>query len=1255
MVSPVSVRERFNRIAQERILILDGAMGSFIQEFAASKNVFVPPPVKDSSRSPNGCNDFLCLTQPRLISDIHEEYLLAGADIIETNSFNATPVSLRDYGLADAAYEISAAAARLARDAADTFSTPEKPRFVAGSMGPTAKSLSLSPDVNDPRKRAITWDELEAAYYENARGLLDGGADLLLIETVFDTLNAKAAIFAAMKLARERGIDVPIIVSATVSDSGGRLLSGQTVEAFCVSVLHADPLALGLNCSFGAEKLRHSIAYMSIAAPCLVCAYPNAGLPNHLGVYEEGPDSMASHIEEYARDGLVNIVGGCCGTTPAHIAAIAAKAVNYAPRSLPASRKKTLLAGLEVLEISRERGLTNVGERANVAGSRRFFSAVKAGDYEEAAGIAREMVEAGAALIDVCMDGALPDTKAALAGFLSTVFQYPDLARIPIMINSSSWELIEAGLKCLQGKGLVNSISLKDGEEEFLRRARAGRSYGAALVVVLADEQGQAVSYERKIAVAARSWKLLLDSHIPAEDIVFDPVVLPLAAGSPEHESTTVDFLRACGWIRTNCPGAQICGGISNISRGFRGNRVIREAMHAVFIKHAFEYGLSIAIVNPATLVPYDEIERKLRLAVEDLILNLTAEIHPADAPSIPVSGDSTKLLLSLAEKYASAKNLSSAGGASEADIAWRNLSVEERITYAMVNGIDDFLAEDIEELKELYWRPLEIVRGPLMKGMKEIGDRFGAGRIFLPQVIRAARVTKKAVEILGLDLKKEDSGAGQKSARILMATVKGDVHSIGKDITALVLSCNGFEIIDMGIMVPAERILETARAEKADIIGLSGLIAPSLDEIVHVAREMERQGFTIPLIVGGAAASLAHTALRIAPVYSGRVVYIPDAGHAPGVVRALLSKSESPIFLEELQKTYAGAVENHDSIQAQRKILSLEEARKNKVKLSWSILSSGKKTLNLPEIFDLPANPNSADSTDSAESTESEAGGTVITLNGYPVDRVIEHIDWISFVQTWDLAVNTYPSAFSRVSREEAKKALDKLLEDAKVLLNEISDGGILSLRGVVGFFPAYSEGDDIVLPGKDLRFCFPRNQERRTDGRPNPCLADYIVPRELYERTASFAAQIGLFALSAGFGLREAEENCRNRDDDYGALLLTGLANSLAEAFSEEVHLRLRDALGGGIRPVFGYPACPDHRDKEIAFRLLGAEERCGLNLTETAMIIPAASVCGMYMAHPDSHYFGVGRIADDQLNDWAMRKGLSIEEAAKHLGRF
>jgi 5-methyltetrahydrofolate--homocysteine methyltransferase len=1279
-VRPAGVREQLNAIAARRIIVLDGAMGSLIQGFRLTEGDFRGRCFADHPVNLLGCNDLLCLTRPDLIRGIHRDYLEAGADITKTCSFNATAVSLADFGLEGLAYEISRAAAALAREEADRFASPQWPRFVAGSMGPTAKSGSLSSGIDDPEKRAIGWDELRAAYYDNARGLLDGGADLFLVETIFDTLNAKAAISAIIRLLDERGLDLPVMLSATVASAGGgRILSGQTLEAFCVSVAHAGrdqagPWSLGLNCSFGADALKQNAAELGavsrrLGGSWLISTHPNAGLPNQLGGYDESPESMAAKMEDYFKEGLLNIAGGCCGTSPAHIAAIAELAGRYPPRPLPKARASaTWLAGLEGLTIGQDtgldtgqdirqdarpeawqntrRGFTVIGERTNVAGSRKFLKLIKEERYAEALTVAREMIGRGAALIDVCMDDALLDAERAMGRFLNLAFQDPEIARVPVMIDSSCWNVIEAGLKRAQGKCLVNSISLKEGPEEFRRRAGIARSYGAAVVVMLFDERGQAASYERKIEVARRSWTLLRDSGFSAEDIVFDPNVLAVATGIPEHDSYGLDFIRACAWIRAHCPGAQISGGISNLSFSFRGNGQVREALHTVFLKHAVEAGLSMAIVNPASLVSYDELGEELRAAAEDLILNRNTDSQNTKA-SPGNAGTPAERLLGLAERIAGGGS----SGPSPVPDAWRGQDAAERIVYAMVKGIDDYIEGDVLEVRGRYERSLEIVEGPLMRGMREVGELFGAGKMFLPQVIRSARVMKKAVAVLAPFIEEEknrgargSSGQALGEAVIVLATVKGDVHDIGKNIVGVVLGCNGYAIRDLGVMVEAQRILDTARREGAAAIGVSGLITPSLDEMVHIAGEMERQGFRIPLLVGGAAASLAHTALRIAPAYSGPVVYTRDAGHCPGALRSLLSPTARPGFLADLETRYREAVFRHDSIHSRIEIVPLEEARANRVPAPGHMFPPQRRGL--------------------------------IELNDYPLERVIPRIDWEGFLQSWELMPGEEDEG-------EGRAAQTKLLEEAREMLDRVQSEKLLRLRGVLGIFPAAVQEEDVLVFDQGIddtagggpkaadagaggpaaasppreRFSFLRSQDRKRNGVSNPCLADFLPPA---------GGWIGLFALSAGFGLEEAAAALRGRGDDYGAILLATLANSLAEAFSEEAQILALQEFPGpgsgespqgpsgngtkGIRPAFGYPACPDHRDKEIAFRLLEARQRCGLELTESAMIRPAASVCGMYL--PGGFYFSIAAVGEDQLAAWAERKSIGLGEAGQRL---
>jgi len=1244
----MTAREKLDGIASRRVLVLDGAMGSLIQELALGEADFRGERFAGHKAPLAGCNDLLCLTKPEAIAGVHRAYLKAGADIIETCSFNSTAVSLADYGLGDLAYEISAAAAALARKAADEFSSAERPRFVAGSIGPTGKSASLSPDVNDPAKRGIYWDELEAAYYDNARGLLDGGADILLVETVFDTLNAKAALFAIGRLLEERKIDVPVIISATVSGDSGRLLSGQTLEAFCASALHARPWAIGLNCSFGAEKLLPHARALSAMTPCLVSAHPNAGLPNQLGGYDESPETMAAHIEQYLQAGLLNIVGGCCGSAPAHIKAIAAKASAYRPRVAHGggAGRGFCLAGLEPLFVSRAGsagaqggdsdsafGLTLIGERANVAGSRKFLRLISEEKYHETLAFVREMIADGAAIIGVGMDDAMLDSEKSMSAFLDLALSDPDIAKVPVMIDSSRWNVLEAGLKRLQGKGLVNSLTLKDGEAEFLRRASLVKRYGAAAVVMLIDEKGQAVSFERKTEIAGRAYRLLAESGFSPENIVFDPNVLAVATGISEHDSCAIDFIRACAWIRDNCPGAHISGGISNLSYSFRGNNPVREAMHSVFLKHAQAAGLTMAIVNPATLIPCNEIDENLREAVEDVILNRS-----------PTAADR---LLALAQQISSSGSRASqpASRNSEAD-GWRAQPLEARIVHAMVNGIDDFIEADVLELRKNYGgggapkQALEIVEGPLMDGMKEVGKRFDAGTMYLPQVIRSARVMKKAAAALEPHMEQSADAAGSaSSAKIVLATVKGDVHDIGKNIVAVVLACNGYQLIDLGVMVPAEQIVEAAEKEKAAIIGLSGLISPSLDEMLNVAREMEKRRMKIPLLIGGAAASLVHTSLRLAPEYSGPVVYVPNAGKSAETVRALLSDAERPQFLRDLEKSYAGAAQRHAANKSALEIISLDAARSGKA----------------PAAKNAPTAP--------------KVSG-IIELNDYPLERVASHVDWQDFLRSWEMAKAPAGGALaggaptSGAPAEAALKASQDILNDAQALLARAKTEGLLTLRGVAGIFPAAADGDDIAVNADSAkanrRLSFLRNQQKSPPRGANACLADFV---------AASGDWLGFFALGAGFGLDAAASECRRRQDDYSALLLGTLANALTEAFAEEVHLRIQREWWGyapalhadapsaekhaGIRPAFGYPSCPDHEDKRIAFDLLEAEARCGFKLTDSAMISPAASVCGMFFASPAAHYFGVGAIGEDQLADWARRKGISAEEARRRIG--
>ncbi|MDR1058511.1 MAG: methionine synthase, partial [Treponema sp.] len=1068
----MNIRKQLDDTARRRILILDGAMGSMIQKYKLSEGDYRGGEFADHPVSLLGCNDLLCLTAPDLISSIHGAYLEAGADIITTCSFNATSLSLGDYELGSLAYRISRTAAELARKQADRYSTPETKRYVAGSIGPTGKSASISPDLKDPGKRGTGWDELEAAYYDNVRGLLDGGADLLLMETIFDTLNAKAALFAIGRILEERRIDAPVMISGSISDAAGRLLAGQTVEAFALSVLHGRPWSLGLNCSLGAEKLLPHIRALSALAPVWVSAYPNAGLPNRFGEYDESPGTMAGFLKPFLEEGLVNILGGCCGTTPDHIRAVADLASGYRPRkprTLPEG--KTFLTGLEPLEISREAGVVDIGERANVAGSRKFLKLIRKGAWEEALDLTREMIDQGARIIDICMDDPLLDSGEAMIHFLNLALSDPEISRLPMMPDSSRWETLEEALKCIQGKSLVNSISLKEGEKEFLRRAGLIRRYGAAAVVMLFDETGQAVRYEHKIAVAERSYRLLASSGFPPGDIVFDPNVLTIATGIPEHDDYALDFIRACGWISEHCPGAKISGGIANLSFSFRGNDRARAALHRVFLKHAAGAGLSMAIVNPADLRSPEEPEGELREAAENLILNKKTA-NPAEA------------FLALVLKTREGENAPSGDSAA----SWRSLPPEERVIHALVKGIDTYIEEDVGELRGRFRRAMEILEGPLLKGMGEVGRRFGEGAMFLPQVIRSARVMKKAAAVLEPFMAAEkQEGAG--AVKVVLATVKGDVHDIGKNIVAVVLGCNGYEVLNLGVMVPAEKILETARNEGVAFIGLSGLISPSLEEMIRVAEEMEKQGFKIPLLIGGAAASAAYTGLRIAPVYSGPVVYVRDAGQSPLVLGALLSPNERFRFLEKLEEEYEEARRLHARTQENRVILPLEEARANRVAIDWRAEGSG------------PA-------------PAPKARG-LVKFDDYPVEKLLPYIDWIALYSAFDLGRGP-----------EAEDERRRLRADAEALLWRIAAEKLLTLRGRAAFYPALSEGEDILLFAPDLsgretaRFSFLRNQTKKIAGGRNPCLSDFILPREARGENPG-GDWMGFFAVSAGFGL--------------------------------------------------------------------------------------------------------------------------------------
>jgi len=1203
--------KELDALIRERIVIHDGAMGSMLKGHKLS--------------------DLLCLSNPELITAVHDAYLEAGADIISTCSFNANAVSLAEYGMADKAYEISRAAGAIARQSADKFSVAGKRRFAAGSMGPMTKSASIASDLSDPGKRSISWDELEAAYYDNARGLLDGGVDILLLETIFDTLNAKAAIAAVIRLREERKARIPLIISATVSGAGGRLLSGQTIEAFTVSVSHAEPLALGLNCSFGAEKILPYLARLSAFTRFPVICYPNAGLPDSSGAYSDGPVEMAGFMKTFFEQRLVNIAGGCCGTTPAHIAAITELAKNYPPRPLPEKPKISYLSGLEILPLP-ERGSVEfiiIGERANVAGSRKFLKLVQNGEWDEAVNVAEETLSAGAKVIDVCMDNALLDGKAAMVQFLNNALFNPEIARFPVMPDSSRWDILEAALKCIQGKPLVNSISLKEGEAEFLRRAALIRRYGAAVMVMLIDEEGQAMSYERKIQIAERSYSLLTGMGFPPEDIVFDPNVLTIATGIAEHDGYALDFIRACSWIVDNCPDVHVSAGVSNLSFSFRGNNEIRSALHTVFLNHAIKAGLSMAILNPADFIPMDGLRKELREAAEDAVLcrNGNGGINTGD---INVGGNYADRLLEAGGKESSGDKAEDQKKKDE----WRSRPIEDRISYALVKGIDRYIAEDTLELHNAGKSYIEIVEGPLMRGIEETGRLYGEGGIFLHQMIRSAQVMKKALAALDSCAA---SGKGMaRAGKIVLATVRGDVHDIGKNIVAVILGCNGYEVIDLGVMVSAEKILETARNTGADCVGLSGLISSSLDEMVFVAEEMEKAGLTIPLLIGGAAASAAHTALRIARAYSGPVVYLPDAGRTPQALASLLSPALKGDFLRKLNAEHEEARRSHEAISEKRLLLPLEEARANRPRVDWN----------------------------ATEIPVPKAKG-ILQFDSYQKEKVIERLDWEAFCRSWELREK------DSNKQEQYNQAKKELINEAKALLEELKEK--LSLRAVLGFFQAHSDNEDIVLYNNDqnngqtagsdepaqglARFCFLRNQVKKTANALNLCLSDYILPLD-HARDGKGRLRydwLGLFALTAEFK-NEKLQGADRLLDDGKALIAATVANSLAEAFSAELFSKVKEEFWPvSLVPAFGYPACPDHYDKKTAFALLEAERRIGLGLSESAMIIPASSVCGMYFAFPDAKYFAAGEIGTDQLALWAKKKGITEEQARRRTGRI
>lgn len=1214
-------KARLAELLKQRILFLDGAMGTEIQNYKLIEADYRGERFADFGRDVKGNNDLLVLTQPHIIRDIHRSYLEAGADIIETNTFNGTQISMADYGMENLVYEINKSAAALARQVCDevTASNPDKPRFVAGVIGPTSRTCSISPDVNDPAFRNVTFDELVDNYTEATYALIEGGADIILIETVFDTLNAKAAIFAVTGVFETIGFELPIMISGTITDASGRTLSGQTAEAFYNSIRHAKPISIGFNCALGADALKPHIKTLSDVCETFVSAHPNAGLPNEFGEYDETPEQTATMVADYAKSGLVNIVGGCCGTTPKHIAKIVEMTSPFAPRQLPDYKPACRLSGLEAFNITRDSLFVNVGERTNVTGSKKFLRLIKNEEYTEALDVARDQVEGGAQIVDINMDEAMLDSKAAMIHFVNLVASEPDISRVPLMIDSSKWDIIEAGLKCTQGKSVVNSISLKEGKTEFVQKAKLCQRYGAAIIVMAFDEDGQADSFERKIQICKRSYDILVDEiGFPSEDIIFDPNIFAVATGIEEHNNYGLDFINATRWITDNLPNAMVSGGVSNVSFSFRGNP-IREAIHAVFLYHAIKNGMTMGIVNPAMLELYDDIEPDARNAIEDVILNRNQGESGQDA---------TDHLMQVAENYLSGKKKDST-----VDLSWRELPVEKRIEHALVKGVTTYINEDTEEARLKFPRPLDVIEGPLMDGMNVVGDLFGAGKMFLPQVVKSARVMKQAVAWLNPYIEKEKI-AGETKGKVLMATVKGDVHDIGKNIVGVVLGCNGYDIIDLGVMVPCEKILQVAKDENVDIIGLSGLITPSLDEMVYVAKQMQEQGFNLPLLIGGATTSKAHTAVKIEPNYQNdAVVYVADASRAVGVATTLLSKEKRVDFISELRQEYGEVRERLANRQPKAAKLSYAESIEQGFQYDWANYT--------------PPKPNQL--------------GQFI-LDDYPLQNLLPYIDWTPFFISWGL-VGKYPKIFDdSIVGEEAKD----LFANAQAMIDKLIKEKLVTAKAVFRLSPAQRPSSDTVQVLDDQgnvvhTFEHLRQQSDKASGKPNYSLADFISP----EKTD----YLGGFTVSL-FGAEALANDYKAKGDDYSAIMIQALCDRFAEAFAEHLHELIRKQYWGyqadehltneelikekyvGIRPAPGYPACPDHTEKGKLFDWLDTTNAIGTYLTESYAMYPASSVSGFYYSHPESEYFNVGKISQDQLEDYARRKGWDKATAEKWL---
>jgi len=1206
----------------KRILVLDGAMGTMIQTCDLGESDFRGRIFLDHPHDLKGNYDILSLTRPDIIKSIHQAYLKSGADIITTNTFSANAISQSDYQIDKQIYDMNLVSAQIARKVADKFTAqrPDKPRFVAGSLGPTNRACSISPDVNNPGYRNIAFDHIRDAYAEQARGLIDGGIDILLIETVFDTLNAKAAIFGISDLFDQYGYKLPVWVSGTFSDASGRTLTGQTPEAFWISIRHADPLCVGVNCALGAEALRPQLEEIANLADTFVSIHPNAGLPNEFGDYDESPEHMAEVLGDFGASGFINIVGGCCGTTAAHIEAIAKAVDGLPPRKPRTLEKHCRLSGLEPLVIRPDSLFVNIGERANVMGSARFAGLIKDEKYEEALSIASQQVRSGAQVIDINMDEAMIDSVKAMVTFLNLIAAEPEISRIPIMLDSSRWDVIEAGLKCLQGKGIVNSISLKDGVDEFKKRAALVREYGAAAIVMAFDERGQAATYEHKIEICTRSYNILVNEiDFPPEDIILDPNIFSIATGMKEHDNYAVDYIKACKTIKETLPRALVSGGVSNLSFSFRGNNIIREAMHSVFLYHAIKAGMDMGIVNPGQLTVYDEIPADLLEAVEDVVLNRRkhAADHLADIAG-RLKGKTTR---------------------KKEDVAWREQTVEHRLAYAMINGLTDYIQADIEQARSQYGSALKVIEGPLMSGMNKVGDMFGSGKMFLPQVVKSARVMKKAVSFLEpyLDIEKEN-GQAKINGKIILATVKGDVHDIGKNIVGVVLGCNNYEIIDLGVMVSADRILETARREKADIIGLSGLITPSLNEMEHIAGEMERQGFNIPLLIGGATTSKVHTAVKIDSVYHGPVVHVEDASRSAMIVNNLISKERKTGFASDIKKQYEQMRQKREQHDSSTEITSLNEARKLKLNIDWREFQTYR-----PDYL-----------------------GTIV-IDDYLLSELLPYINWIQFLRVWELRKNLAINHNENLRNKQA----DELLLDAQNLLSRIVDDELLQARAIIGLFPANAIGDDIEIyadEGRNRVKTIARNlrqQDIKSANSAYKCLSDFIASKE-----SGIEDYLGAFAVSAGFGVDKMAREFEASHDDYQSILVKALADRLAEAMAERIHQLVRIKYWGyaaaenvagenlfngkyrGIRPAPGYPTCPDHTEKANLFSLLDVENSIGIRLTENFAMTPLASVCGWYFAHPQARYFHVGRIGRDQVSDYAERKNMAINEVERWL---